>query len=59
MTASDDHFRRIPNKVWIKKNIATVIMTGEAVISLNQASTFPKPEIVRKALVDHTSMANK
>jgi hypothetical protein len=39
--------------------MATVIITGDAVITLNQVKTFPKPEIVRKALIDHMDMANK
>jgi hypothetical protein len=32
---------------------------GDVVINLNQKSTYPRPEIVRKAHTDQKAMANK
>jgi hypothetical protein len=39
--------------------MARITRSGPVVITLNQDNVFAKPETVRKALIDHTDMANK
>jgi hypothetical protein len=43
----------------MKKNIASIIVSGEVVITLNQGSTYTRPDRTRNALTDHKDMANK